>query len=148
MAQTTMFHPCITSHPTPPPPPPLPPNSHEQYGVGICSYNLGIFQRAAQCLSAYFSTRAAALAAGESPPLPPPGTPFARFTLAHALLQGGQYAAARGALHAYLVDVADAGPQHVLNMPAGMYGGKKVHEGCTRAKHISRETPETRLRHA
>ena len=57
---------------------------------------------------------------------PAPGVPVARFYLAHALFQRGRLPEASEAIHAYLADVAADGPQKILNMPSGMYGGKQI----------------------
>jgi len=92
------------------------------YGVGCAKYHQKKLGAATKTLGFFFGLRAELDAAGVSYEPPLMGVPLARFYYAHALFQAQNFGEAKEALHAFLRDVEEAGPQKILNMPSGMLG--------------------------
>lgn len=90
------------------------------YGVGVARYHAGEMNEAIASLREFFELRAALDAEGVEYTPPLMGVPLVRFYYAHALYNSQQLRAAQEQLELYLQDVAAAGPQRILNMPAGM----------------------------
>ena len=96
------------------------------YGVGCARYHKREMAAAIAALQSFFALKADLDANGVDYSQPLMGVPLARFYCAHALFETRKMKEAHEQLGAYLTDVAEAGPQRILNMPSGMLGGKQI----------------------